>query len=501
MKIKGHTTIELRNVVTGEVKKYEDDNTFTSAIGQMISFASRHGYQNTWGPYSTHTYNLLGGLILFSNPVNPNSLFPEAGNTPIGYGSVGDTNSYTGMTEWGIYNPQESDLSSNTTKKMVWDFSTSHANGQISAVCLTHKNAGIMGAGISSAINTGRSINRYITTGTIVTQSKKGRQGKNENGYVTKGASLSLNNAGIGDFCLDSVNDLKYQFRVCDDGMGIIKFSTHPEKFDMFRSSVEWQGFTEETYSADFSDYGTYVYHFYNPDEKMLYFWMYTSNTSTVNAGITIKIHRFDMTNKVLTKDWNTITFQDNQSWISGMIITNTAAYFISGYTNDKFISKYVFSSGIVTHFILPSNAQMGAFRANNSYIMNGLITFNWVTPAGQTEYYNDIFFDPILEQVRYTNFRGHYLYYSLDRMLDTGNIPPIDSSQVIYVANANLGETQTDQSMMNFQQYASNTTLYGNTHAPCNYLGTINNLQESVTKTEQQTMKVTYTITAVELE
>lgn len=513
MKFKGHTTIELKDVVTGEVKKYEDDNMFTTAIGQMIAFAARHNYYNTWNPYTSHTYNLLGGLILFREAVNTSSLYPEAGNLPVGYGAIGDTNSYTGVSEWGIYNTQESDTSAATTKKMVWDFSTSHANGKISAVCLSHRNAGILGAGTPTWQNTGRALHMHIITGLAFHNSSKGRQGRNTNGYISKGSNLSLNDAGIGDFCLDSVNDIIYQFRVCSDGLGIIKHSTHPEVFDPFRDSRNWQSFTEETYAADFSNYGAYVYHFYNPDEKMLYFWMLGSNTESVNNGTTFKLHKFDVVNKMLTKDWQTMKLYCNHgsynqyAYHTSLAVTNTEAYYIamnaspSAGKTQMVMNRYQFAGDTTTNFNAYSyssyNTQM--LRSNNVWIINGRVYFPGILYRGENSRYYTWVFDPELEQGLYTNFE--YYTYNDDSASKAGSIPPYDNTQCIWLSGVNAGETQYNSNTMNLQQYEADVTDFGNTYCKANYLGTINNLSEAITKTAQQTMKVTYTITAVELE
>lgn len=504
MGFKGHTTIELKDVVTGEVKKYEDDNLFTTAIGQMVAFASRHNYYNTWNPYTSHTYNLLGGLILFREAVNTSSLYPEAGNLPVGYGAIGDTNSYTGVSEWGIYNTQESDTSAATTKKMVWDFSTSHANGKISAVCLTHRNAGILGAGSPTFQNTGRNLRGYITTGLTFAQSSLGRSGRNIQGSIAKGSNLSLNDAGKGDFCIDSSNDLIYQFRVCSDGLGIIKHSTHPEVFDAFRDSQNWQSYVEETYAADFSNYGAYVYHFYNPDEKMLYFWMLGSNTNTVGNNQTCKIHRFDMTNKIFTKDWQTMKFTTDGNgtsvaYNSTLVVTNDAGYYLEYNWGSQYqVRKYSFAVDTTSTFNIGTSHNPQNSCGNNTYILNGVITFPGIVCRDNYDHYN-ILFDTSLDQIRWTN--TYFYGYDDDRRSRWGNIPPIDNTQVIFLSGANAGESQYGANAMSFQQYEGDTTDFGNTHAPTNYLGTINNLSESIVKTAQQTMKVTYTITAVELE
>ena len=205
--LKGHTTIELKDVVTGEVKKYEDDNMMTNYIGKLIDFSCKHALgASSLNPYTSHWQNFLGGLVLFSQALteDPDEFYLPAGVKPIGYGIQGDTNSYTGYNAWGIYNTQESDTSAAGTKKMVWDFSTSHANGTIASVSLTHYNNGLFGFGVSYDVNTERTHLSKMTLGTCLTQSSKGKQGRNAGNYGTVGTNLSQSNGTYVDFCIDS---------------------------------------------------------------------------------------------------------------------------------------------------------------------------------------------------------------------------------------------------------------------------------------------------------
>ena len=273
--LKGHTTIELRDVVTGEVKKYEDDNMMTNYIAKVVDFACKHALGDSpLNPYTSHWYNFLGGLCLFSQTLteDADAFYLPAGVKPIGYGIQGDTNSYTGVNAWGIYNTQESDTSQTGTKKMVWDFSTSHANGTIASIALTHLNNGLWGFGINQNQDTQRNMLSKMAVGTFLTKSSKGRQGRNDACTGQVGSNLSLNDGSYMDFCIDSENDEKYMMKVCQDGLSIIKHKMYPEHFNVFRQMQTNQSYEEDTYSETF-DSG-YYYHFYNTDEQVLYFWV-----------------------------------------------------------------------------------------------------------------------------------------------------------------------------------------------------------------------------------
>ena len=136
---KGHTKIELTDVNTGEVQVHEEDNMFTDAIYQSLN--------NTWtalvGGVSTlkswHlplSQKMLGGVALFEDAIEESETvdyFP-AGNRIIGL--AGTLASDGTKPWWGSRNSLESEAYDNETRsvKHVWDFTTSQANGRISAV-------------------------------------------------------------------------------------------------------------------------------------------------------------------------------------------------------------------------------------------------------------------------------------------------------------------------------------------------------------------------------
>lgn len=139
--LKGHTKIELTDVNTGEITIHEDTNMFTNAIYKTLN--------NTWtalvGGVSTlkdwHlplSQKMLGGIALFEDSIEENETinhFPK-GNKVVGMS--GTVSSDGTKTWWGSRNLLESQAFDSETNsvKHVWDFSTSEANGTISAVGL-----------------------------------------------------------------------------------------------------------------------------------------------------------------------------------------------------------------------------------------------------------------------------------------------------------------------------------------------------------------------------
>lgn len=147
----GHTKIVLKNIKTGLVERIESENTFQgSMIAKYLKAsedtpfsASPFIYQND-APWK----KLVGGLFLFRDGIEEGNQFMPAGNKMTGKGSVDISNSGT-PSELGSYNAVESSGSVSTLTQ-VYDFTTNQANGQISCVCLTSQEGGLVGYGNAS---------------------------------------------------------------------------------------------------------------------------------------------------------------------------------------------------------------------------------------------------------------------------------------------------------------------------------------------------------------
>lgn len=497
MKLKGHTTIELRDVVTGEVKKYEDDNMFTDAISKMVNFAAKHSLgSNPLDVYSAHWNNLLGGLVLFdsTHTEDADNIYPHGGVKPVGCGQVGNTSNYASFLAWGVYNSSESDTSATDMKVMVWDFATDHANGTIASVSLTHKNAGLFGMGTASENRTQTKNYGKIALGNILTQGEKGKASVTDTNYGTTGSSILLTDGSYVDFCIDSENDEKYMFKVCNDGLSIIKHKMYPEKFDVFRSSTYYQECIEETYAETFS--GTYFFGFYNTDEKVLYFWLDSDNSHRWSAATTKPIHKFDMTTKTLTANWKNASLLTSSPY-KNFWVTASAMYYYS--QTDYKIRKYTFTSGETTEICTLINGTDTSVRRRSGFIINDILYLGGCTNSNTS-------YDPLYEAMidltddsfRYTNVMNNLQRSASQGYIGSNfghEIPPIDNTQIVIGTMNNAGNNC--QNMVNMQQSGESYSQIGNAFAWCGYLGTINNLSTPIVKTAQQTMKVTYTITA----
>lgn len=140
----GHTKIELKNEKTGEIQVVEKDNMITNIFQHQFNpITSLYGASVVNSEYFPLNDKGMGGIILFQNELDENAdninIFHDDRNPVIGYAS-NDVNSGTDIKR-GSRNLTESSKLDNGYK-FVWDFTTAQANGQISALGLTHAGTG-----------------------------------------------------------------------------------------------------------------------------------------------------------------------------------------------------------------------------------------------------------------------------------------------------------------------------------------------------------------------
>ena len=156
MRIKGHSIIELKDINTGKIERYEDDNMVTNALNLYLKDLGMLGISPlVYNELRNDPINnLMGGLLLMGSPIteNANTVTCPGGNKMIGNGSYNVTaDGQDGVTELGSWNATESGWMSDGSYKMVWDFATTQANGTISCACLTSANHGYIGEGNSTS--------------------------------------------------------------------------------------------------------------------------------------------------------------------------------------------------------------------------------------------------------------------------------------------------------------------------------------------------------------
>lgn len=144
--MKGQTIIELKDVKTGKIEKYVDNNMMTNAIAEM--FKTRGLVATTGLDRNNLMKQTLGGIVLFDKVLEEsvNTLQPPSDVNMVGNASM-DVTSSDSVTEMGSYNSNESGWQNDGSFVAVYDFGTSQANGTIACVCLTSDVGGYVGYG------------------------------------------------------------------------------------------------------------------------------------------------------------------------------------------------------------------------------------------------------------------------------------------------------------------------------------------------------------------
>ena len=139
--LKGKSTIALFDAVSGrKTEEYSDENIVTNAFNNFFNFDEEivmRGINpnSVLGPLTPLFPNYLKGILLWDSmiPENPDIVIAPAGVRCVGHAGT----AYFGTKKTrGTYNENESEISK-TGAKMVWDFPTDKGNGIIKAVSLT----------------------------------------------------------------------------------------------------------------------------------------------------------------------------------------------------------------------------------------------------------------------------------------------------------------------------------------------------------------------------
>ncbi len=149
--IHGKTKIELYDVKRNIKHIVKSENTFQKSVlahqFPMNPWLKQNPFNNAeWA--NSPIVAMVGGLLLFKEQIQVGSVYAPAGNVMVGNASNGIVN--TGNpNELGSYNEAESSFGE-TSFTQVFDFTTAQANGNIACACLTSKWGGFAGYGNAS---------------------------------------------------------------------------------------------------------------------------------------------------------------------------------------------------------------------------------------------------------------------------------------------------------------------------------------------------------------
>lgn len=491
MALKGSATIELTNA-DGSKEIIKHDNMITNAVNDLL-YVSRGEQSNIMRICNTgdsFIEQIFGGILLFKDKLSNDPadyLIPSV--KTVGYAS---NSAYGGLdVERGGYNAIESGLQEDGSYKFVWDFATSQANGTIRSIALCPNMMGRIGMS-NSAVYSERissttirpSISPY--TGNLLTKSGT------TNGWSNYGfKAVAVNGNTIYALHKDNVDArgsasagfranggiLKlFKFDIAYDGVNLkslVGFARYVECIDIQLPAEFISCIHTETVGMNCS--------YDAVNNKIILYRCY--HPSNLNSNATTKYCEINLSDFNLELK----TFTNNSTGYIKAEVQSSFMHDCGANTNLYILGEYIVFIAIVN-----GNRKLYVAKKRDNTDIKEVKFENGNEYYAPRDAFRDIFVTGNLfvigfsQSSEYTNFTNAYV---LD--MSTGLIKTINVSEMTYNTNIRL---ESDLTFGKTGPYLN----FGITVNPF-VLTTKNNLDEEVTKTASQTMKITYTLTESE--
>lgn len=466
-KLKGRTRIILEDVVTRHRQVVEDQNMMTSALSKLFET----NFNGTTDVYNLMPLkNLLGGCFLFADPLTESvdNIFPanQAANRLTGH--AGQTSHSTASTTRGNPNGTATVIDpANGLIKFVWDWTLEQGNGVISAVSLTSPEAGDCGLYPDGTLPLLKTFGSAVTD--INSFSPAQYQG-DANGFTLAKSKrhpmlINANGTGVSVFVNGSSfteNTVKHPFvRPC--------LIEGPAVYDDDNYTVI------STRTATLSRAYTANYTVVAQDDTNYYILERDSSVNTRLYLNTVAKSDFSVTSQTI--DITGTTLSRNQFVYASMyagIVSAGYIYWVSGSDAKTFVRINISTPADVTVL--------------TSYMSNDIIqSFQPLTKTagliiGANFLINGDYVYPVLPRTARSsdntddyNANGSYRIYS--------SFASYKNGPAFYQSASYDGSTSG-------RRLSSGPVLY------LPYLATINNLQTPVTKTQNKTCRVEYSLT-----
>ncbi len=439
---KGHTTIELTNVHNGKTQKIESDNMFTNALASHINesgivVSGCSVYQN----FLPIQENAIRGVLLFSDKLDesadniyPKTAFMAHAGNDTGVGSD---------IHKGAYNETESGPITGGYK-YVWDFTTSQGNGTIACLGLTNHSFGndVMKTDTSTFVTGVGGFGSGIDDSQFP-------GGRNDNvNHVTRGCFIKKEKDTFVFAC--GLGTSSNNSTVAAIGIFNIKIALNEIHLDT-TGNLQWTKVKQFDFNASGGNSGPMFLH------NGLVYMAYSDASNLYLCKINLETE---------TAEKDTIPIPTAYSYVglSNSFYKNGYFYFMRTVNNVHCLTK---------------------LNLSNYADMTNI--FESATGSDSIQYINC---------VKTARIKGIGILFEDDTMYyDTSTIGSFDGDNTTY------SKEIIDKGFygLGFYSYSSwgNTpyvSAWQSTYA--GYLATINNLTTPVTKTADQTMKITYQVT-----
>ena len=463
--MKGVTTIQLFDAETGsKVFEHKEENMVTGAVSKLLSPQNEWLYGNTQfnvlGSLSTAFplyQRLFGGVLLFDTELREdvNNILPFGSAKNVGYagGEYAGTNRFRGS-----YNTNESGEVEDGYRH-VWDFGTDKANGSIKSVCLTSVLGGNAGWALpeegDTSVSSLAGANNFSSAAPIPSIKyvygkpllmKKIVDGQDVE-YISlrNGAFYSVKEPSISNLKLKTALNMGGSISTVNAKLGDLKVAPH-----------------QNTYPEERVYYmGGKLHHVYSTDGAQASFSI-THDVYSLSGELE--------SSTVVTTATSFYGSQGPMFFYKGKyyVCATSVGMALSVYLPDGTLESTISASG------LPQINQSGLRATNAVYIpqCDSIILVQTNGTSSNPDYMYSL------------NADGTLSGFHSARSSSVPNAVPIPAEDNIapYCLITTVGQQATDHCL-----------LYLGFWTP--YLGTINNLASSITKTSSQTMKIVYSI------
>ncbi len=474
--LKGKMKIEMTDIHTGETNTVLEQNMVTDALSDFFKplglAKSPAKYLNGFAPYYQKP---LGGLLLFDGQIEENAgrYYPPSTVNLVGCAAYNAQNNTTGKKRGG-YNQTESEL--NLTErymKYVYDFATSQANGTISCVCLTHRNGGYTSYGAEDAV--------FLSDCPLMIQADDGTLQYVYNNAGSGGSDYTGANTGdkttgftLGRtellFAIDRNTDLAYYFRFDSGSEGtIISRRAYLRNVSVLENPYRQKALVDEVPVTGLNVSGRNAYCF-DPASNSLY--LFGADNSQTKAGDTFRIAKIELgTWKVTT--YTMTNTADVPLYTDGLryAFAHNGFAYIRSYSSPYTIYKFEIGNPANVAAIKNCDIPIGSFYPQ--FACNGWIYYEGSYSKNSSTYYGLLVLNE--ETNEFLKLENWYLASSSSHSYQCCFTPVIGEPMLYFVSRGHKA-------------------AYG-FYLLTNYLATINNLSEPVTKTADKTMKITYII------
>lgn len=463
--LKGTMKIEMTDVHTGKKETLVEHNMVTNALSEIFKTMgldkSPSKMLNGLNPYYQ---TVLGGMLLFDSNIeeNADNLYPPSNVNLIGCASYGVQNNTTGTLRGG-FNQTESELNlKDRYMKYVYDFTTSQANGTISCICLTHKNGGYTSYGGKDApFGNSYGLGMQVCDGLLQYV---------HTSYTGASTGDKYSGLGIGTteviFCISMYEDAVYYFRIdSNKKITIIKRRAYLKSVSVLENPYNQKPLVD---SFELEELKTelptnYISYNFDPADNCLYI---------VNcANYYVEVNGTFVVTKIKISDWK----------VTQYTMTNTTAERINlGGMRTSYIHR-----GFIVFKGYNNSSHIYKMEVGNSANVQELKLIGFTSITGS-------FALGINGRVYIEGYSGS-TYYLYIINLDTNEILSVEASRIIGGKNYPCYTPVLNEPMLWYASYGDYSTI--GFFIMANYLATINNLSEPVTKTADKTMKITYII------